>query len=55
MQNLKYNGDVSLDQIFSDNRQLIYGQIFEAIDKAYLDPNLEITPIIKITINDIFI
>ena len=52
MQNLKYNGDISLDRIFSDNRQLIYGQILEAIDKSYLDPNLEITPIIKITIND---
>lgn len=52
MQNLKYSGDISLDTIFNDNRQLIYGQIFEAIDKSYLDPNLEITPIIKITIND---
>ena len=52
MQNLKYSGDISLDTIFSDNRQLIYGQILESIDKSYLDPNLEITPIIKITIND---
>lgn len=52
MQNLKYSGDISLDTIFSDNRRLIYGQILESIDKSYLDPNLEITPIIKITIND---
>lgn len=52
MQNLKYSGDISIDQIFSDNRHLIYGQILDAIDKSYLDPTLEITPIIKITIND---
>jgi hypothetical protein len=52
MQNLKFKGDITLDQIFNRHRSLIYDYILSSIKESYLDPSKSTAEIIKITINN---
>jgi hypothetical protein len=52
MQNLKFKGDITLDQIFDNHRELIYNDILSSIKESYLDNTKPLAEVIKITIND---
>lgn len=52
MQNLKFNGEITLEEIFDNHRALIYDYILSSIQSSYLDTSKSITEIIKITINN---
>jgi hypothetical protein len=52
MQNLKFKGDITLEQIFDTNRALIYDHILSSIRESYLDPDKPLAKIINITLNN---
>jgi hypothetical protein len=53
MQSLKFNGDITLDEVFNQHRILIYNNVLDAIQKNYKDPAIEEIKIVTITLNNI--
>lgn len=52
MGTLIFNGEITLDQAFSQNKDIIYEKVFSEIRKHYLDESISTIHIINISIND---
>lgn len=53
MASLKFNGEITLEEVFSQHKILIYDNVLSAIEKNYDDLKLNEIAIIKITINEV--
>lgn len=53
MASLKFNGEITLEEVFSQNKSFIYDKVITAIGKSYKDLKINETPIIQISINEI--
>lgn len=53
MPSLRFNGDVSLEEIFSQHKTLIYESVVKAIEENYRDPNLKEVEVLSIHLNGI--
>jgi hypothetical protein len=52
MRQLKFNGDVTLDEVFNRNKVSIYDKIVESIQKSYKDPSVAEIRVVSIVINE---
>jgi hypothetical protein len=52
MGTLIFNGEITLDQAFSQNKDIIYNKVFSEIEKHYLDAAINTVHIINISINE---
>ncbi len=52
MTSLKFNGDITLDEIFNRHKLVIYDKIIESIFQNYKNNNLTELNVINIAIND---
>jgi hypothetical protein len=53
MKSLKFNGDITLDEVFNKNKAIIYDSVLEKIKDAYSDPNCLEVKVINIEINGV--
>lgn len=53
MASLKFNGEITLEEVFNQNKIFIYDKVIKAIEKSYDDSSVEETPIVQISINEI--
>lgn len=53
MASLKFDGDITLDQVFNSHKGIIYDHVLEKIKECYLDSTVNQVPIISIQINDV--
>lgn len=53
MKNLKFQGDIALDEIFNSHKIEIYDNILNSITSNYLDKNKNEIAVVKISINEI--
>ncbi len=53
MRNLKFQGDIALDEVFNSHKIEIYDNILASIGDHYLDESLTEVTIVKISINEI--
>ena len=52
MTSLKFNGDITLEEIFDQHKLVIYDKIVESIFKNYKNKKVNEINVINITIND---
>lgn len=52
MTSLKFNGDITLEEIFDQHKLVIYDKIVESIFKNYKNKKINEINVINITIND---
>jgi hypothetical protein len=52
MTSLKFNGDITLDEIFSQHKLVIYDKIVESIFQNYKNKKIDEITVISIAIND---
>jgi len=52
MQQLKFNGDVTLDEVFNSNKVSIYDKIVESIQTHYTNPEIKEIRVVSIVINE---
>lgn len=50
MNNLQFDGDVTIDQIFEDHKREIYDNVIRSIKESYLKSEIEEINVVKITI-----
>lgn len=53
MKSLKFNGDITLEEVFNEHKALIYDSVVSSIKENLSSSNLDEVPIICITINKI--
>ena len=53
MTSLKFTGEVSLEEIYAQNKSIIYDSLFKSIKKSYKNKSVQEIEVIKISINDI--
>ena len=53
MKLLKFTGDISLDQAFDQNKDVIYDNVLEKIQESYQDETVDEVKVITIEINNV--
>lgn len=53
MASLKFNGEITLDEVFSQNKIFIYDNVLTAIAKSYKNTKVDETDVVQISINEI--
>jgi hypothetical protein len=53
MPSLRFNGNVSLEEIFSQHKTLIYESVVKAIEENYHDPNIYEVEVLSIHLNGV--
>ena len=53
MASLKFTGEISLEEVYSQNRDLIYDSLVKSIQGVYLDPKINDIQVVKIEINNL--
>ena len=53
MTSLKFNGDITLDEVFNTNKSIIYDSVLKRIQESYSDLKILEVKVITIEINDI--
>ena len=53
MASLKFNGEITLEEVFQQNKILIYDRVLLAIKKSYKELDIDETPIVQISINEV--
>jgi len=53
MTSLKFNGEISLESVFSQHKHLIYDRVVDEILNNYKDPAVSEIHVIKIVINNV--
>lgn len=53
MTSLKFSGDVTLDDVFNQNKITIYDNVLKAISEAYRDTSIDEVKVITIEINQV--
>ena len=53
MKLLKFDGDITLDEVFNTNKAIIYDSVLEKIKDAYRDPKCLEVKVINIEINQV--
>ena len=53
MTSLKFTGEVSLEEIYAQNKSIIYDSLFKSIKKSYKNETVQEIEVIKISINEI--
>ena len=52
MKTLKFQGDITLDEVFNHHKKVIYDNLINSIEESYEDFEKTETTIVKISIND---
>ena len=53
MASLKFNGEITLEEVFSQNKIFIYDNVLSAIEKNYKDADIDESHVVQISINSI--
>jgi hypothetical protein len=53
MKSLKFNGDITLEEVFNEHKALIYDSVVHSIKENLSSSNSDDVPIIGITINQV--
>lgn len=53
MTSLKFTGEITLDEVYSKNKDTIHNSILQAIKTVYLDLKINEIQVIKISINEV--
>ena len=50
---LKFNGNITIDEVFSQNKSIIYDNVLKKIGESHLDQSVTEVKVITITINKV--
>jgi hypothetical protein len=53
MASLKFKGEITLDEVFSQNKIFIYDNVLASIEKSYKNLKIDETHVVQISINEI--
>jgi hypothetical protein len=53
MTSLKFNGDISLEEVYSQNREIICDSLLKSIFEVYTDNSIKEIDVVKISINEV--